>query len=107
MDKEQNIKDNENEVIMLPLSEVASIKWTPERGRNLQRLRGEMPMLELARRVENNGYKVSRQYLQKLESDPSVKGVCPKMLKAVCKSLGITMSEILGLPSRNFSHLGG
>ena len=107
MDREQSLNQQNNEVIMLPLSEITSIKWTIERGRNLKSLRGQMSLQDLAERVGICGYKVSRQYLNRLESDPTIKGASPEMLRAICEALGVSLSTLLNLPYQKILQLGG
>ncbi len=106
MDRETSSQQNNDEVIMLPLSEIVAIRWTVKRGKNLKKIRGQMSLQQLARKVADNGYEVSRQYLQRLESDPSVQGVPPEMLRAISESLEVKLSDLLCLPSKKILQLG-
>ena len=88
---------------MLPLSEVLTVRWSAERRENLRSLRGQVTLVELARRVNESGVSISRPYLHRLENDPDVKGISTELLQAIALSLNISIGELLGLEEKNFS----
>jgi transcriptional regulator with XRE-family HTH domain len=94
------------EIIMLPLTEVSSIRWTDERRERLRELRKDMKLSDLARELANKGVSVSRQYLYRMESDPNVRGATPELLVALSNVLGVSLSELLCLNSQNIVQLG-
>ena len=88
------------EIIMLPMSEVLSIKWTAKRRAKLRELRGEMPLTEFTRKLNEHGITISRQYLYRLETDDEVKGISPEIIEGISTVLGVTTIDLLCLDSR-------
>lgn len=99
-------KLSDKEIIMLPLSEIISIRWTEERQRQLRRVRGETKLAELARKLAAVGVSVSRQYLHRLETDPEVRGASPELIQGLCQVLDVSLSELLCLDSQKIVQLG-
>ena len=94
------IQVQKKEIIVLPMNEVLSIKWTVERRKKLCRLRGSMPLTDLARKLSETGVSISRQYLYKLEGDEDVKGISPEIIEGLAIVLGVTVTELLCLDCR-------
>lgn len=94
------------EIIMLPLTEIASIRWTDERRERLRELRKDMKLSDLARKLAENGVSVSRQYLHRMETDPEVKGATPELVMGLSSVLGVPLSELLCLNSQKIMQLG-
>jgi|GEM_PF-5605771 len=94
------------EIIMLPLTEISSIRWTDERRTRLKELRKDMKLSELARKLASKGISVSRQYLQRMESDPDVRGANPELLVALAEVLEVSLAELLCLNSQKIMQLG-
>lgn len=88
------------QIIMLPMSEVLSIKWTAERRSRLRELRGNIALVELAKKLSETGVSISRQYLYKLETDEDVKGISPEIVEGLAITLGVTVTELLCLDSQ-------
>jgi DNA-binding Xre family transcriptional regulator len=91
------------ETIMLPLSEVLTVKWSAQRRNNLRSLRGQISLMDLAKRVNDLGVTISRPYLHRLENDPEVKGISAELLQAIAQALDISIGDLLGLEEKNFS----
>ncbi|MBW4508285.1 MAG: helix-turn-helix transcriptional regulator [Scytonematopsis contorta HA4267-MV1] len=85
---------------MLPMSEVLSIKWTPERRSKLREIRGRIPLVDIASRLNEVGVEISRQYLYKIETSDDVKGVSPEIIEGLAIVLGVSVTELLCLDSR-------
>jgi DNA polymerase I-like protein with 3'-5' exonuclease and polymerase domains len=94
------------EIVMLPLSEILSIKWTDERRQRLREIRGEMTLVELSKRLESHGIKVSRQYLHRMESDSDVRGATPELVQGICAVFNVTEADLLCLNSHKIVQLG-
>lgn len=94
------------EIIMLPLTEISSIRWTDERRKRLRELRRDMKLSDLARKLANKGVAVSRQYLHRMEADPDVRGATPELLIGLSEVLEVPLSELLCLNSQNITQLG-
>lgn len=94
------------EVVMIPLTEVGSIKWTEQRSRKLRSLRGDMPLVSLSKKLKEHGVDISRQYLNKMETELEVKGATPEMIVGLCKVFGCSLAELLCLKSTNIVQLG-
>lgn len=87
----------ENEKVMLVLSTaVASYKWTPEMGARLKSLRlkksGKMTREQLAQASS-----MTKQYIQYLENPPADKeiSVSTEKLEALCKALSVPFGAFL------------
>ena len=91
---------HKKQIIMLPISEVLSIKWTGDRRAKLRQLRGEMALADLARKLKHKGVTISRQYLHRLETDEEVKGVSTEIVEGLATVLGVTLTDMLCLDSR-------
>ncbi len=87
-------------IIMLPMSEVLSIRWTKDRQAKLHQLRGELAYADLARKLNDAGITISRQYLHRLENDEDVKGVSTEVIEGLATVLGVTVTDLLCLDSR-------
>jgi transcriptional regulator with XRE-family HTH domain len=94
------IQQYQKQIIMLPMSEILSIKWTPERRAKLRELRGNMTLVELAKKLNESGIEISRQYLHKLETNEEVKGISPEIAEGITIVLGTTLTELLCLDYR-------
>jgi DNA-binding Xre family transcriptional regulator len=94
------------EVVMLPLSEVGSVKWTEERGRKMRLLRGDMPLVTLSRKLAESDVQISRQYLNRMEINSDVKNASPEYITGLCKVFGCTLAELLCLKSTKIVQLG-
>ncbi|MDF0552206.1 helix-turn-helix transcriptional regulator [Kamptonema sp. UHCC 0994] len=94
--------ETQDEIVMMPLSEILSIRWTEERRKRLKELRKEYPLTlsELNRRLSQQGVTVSRQYLSRMELDPEVKGISPELAKGLCGVLEVPLPELLCLNSQ-------
>lgn len=88
------------QIIMLPMSEVLSVRWNEQRSRKLRSLRGEMALADLARKLNDIGITISRQYLHKLETDDEVKGVSTEIIEGLSTVLGVTVTDLMCLDSR-------
>lgn len=93
-------------IVMLPLSEILSVRWTEARQRQLRRLRGDVKLTELARKLAEAGVPVSRQYLHRMETDPEVKGASPELIQGLCQVLDVSFPELLCLESQRILQLG-
>jgi len=91
---------HKKQIIMLPMSEVMSIRWTGDRRIKLRQLRGEMALADLARKLNDIGVTISRQYLHRLETDEEVKGVSTEIIEGLATVLGVTVTDLLCLDSR-------
>jgi transcriptional regulator with XRE-family HTH domain len=98
--------NTDKEVVMLPMSEILSIKWTEERRQRMRELRGDMTLVELAKKLEDNGVTVSRQYLHRMETDSKVRGASPELVWGLCKVFNVSEAELLCLNSQKIIHLG-
>jgi DNA-binding Xre family transcriptional regulator len=85
---------------MLPMSEILSIKWSTQRGSRLRQMRGEIALADLARKLNDEGIVISRQYLHRLETDEEVKGVSTEIIEGLSIVLGVTVTDLLCLDSR-------
>jgi len=94
------------EIVMLPMSEILSIKWTDERRQRLRELRGSMTLVELAKRLDSNGIKVSRQYLHKMETDSEVRGASPEIVQGLCAVFNVSAADLLCLNSQKILQIG-
>lgn len=94
------------EVVMLPLTEVGSIKWTKERGEKMRSLRGEMALLALSKKLAENDVEISRQYLHRMETFSEVKGASPELVAGLCKVFNCTLAELLCLKATKIVQLG-
>lgn len=101
---DESLKDKE--IIMLPLTEVLAVRWTSERRQKLRELRGDMPLTELARRLKEGGVSVSRQYLDRMETDDRVKGATPELLEGLSLALGVEIAQLLCLKQSKVVQLG-
>ncbi len=99
-------QEGTQEVVMLPLSEVGSIKWTEERGQKMRSLRGDMPLVTLSKRLAEHDVEISRQYLHKMETYSDVKGASPEIVTGLCKVFGCSLAEILCLKETKIVQLG-
>ena len=90
---------------MIPLSEVGSIKWTEQRSRKLRSLRGDMPLVSLSQKLKEHGVNISRQYLNKMETELEVKGATPDLITGLCKVFGCSLAELLCLKSTKIVQL--
>ena len=91
---------HKKQIIMLPMSEVLSIRWTGDRRAKLRQLRGETALADLARKLNDIGVTISRQYLHRLEIDEEVKGVSTEVVEGLATVLGVTITDLLCLDSR-------
>ena len=98
--------NTDKEVVMLPMSEILSIKWTEERRRRIRELRGDMTLVELAKKLDSNGIKVSRQYLHKMETDSDVRGASPELVQGLCAVFNVTEADLLCLNSQRILQIG-
>lgn len=94
------------EVVMLPLSEVGSIKWTKERGEKMRLLRGDMPLLTLSKKLAEKDVEISRQYLHRMETNSDVKSASPEIVTGLCKVFNCTLAELLCLKETKIVQLG-
>jgi DNA-binding Xre family transcriptional regulator len=94
------------EVVMIPLSEVGSIRWTEQRSRKLRSLRGNMPLVSLSQKLKEHNVDISRQYLNKMETELEVKGATPDLITGLCKVFGCSLAELLCLKSTKIVQLG-
>ncbi|WP_224095449.1 helix-turn-helix domain-containing protein [Nostoc sp. MS1] len=94
------------EVVMLPLSEVGSIKWTQHRGQKMRLLRGNLTLVALAKKLAEHEIEISRQYLNRMETDPEVKGASPELVMGLCKVLNCSLAELLCLKETKIVQLG-
>lgn len=99
-------QEGTREVVMLPLSEVGSIKWTEERGQKMRSLRGDMPLVTLSKRLAEHDVDISRQYLNRMETNTDVKGASPEIVAGLCKVFGCTLAELLCLKETRIVQLG-
>ncbi|MDZ8034061.1 helix-turn-helix transcriptional regulator [Nostoc sp. DedSLP04] len=99
-------REDMEEVVMLPLTEVGSIKWTAARGQKMRELRGDIPLLNLSKRLTEFEVDISRQYLNRMETNTDVKNASPEVLTALCKIFGCTLAELLCLKSTKIVQLG-
>ncbi|WP_242051597.1 XRE family transcriptional regulator [Nostoc sp. FACHB-280] len=99
-------QEKEEEVVMLPLSEVGSIKWTKERGEKMRSLRGEMPLMALSKKLAENDVEISRQYLHRMETYSDVKGASPELVAGLCQVFNCTLAELLCLKETKIVQLG-
>ncbi|WP_375504082.1 helix-turn-helix domain-containing protein [uncultured Nostoc sp.] len=99
-------KEEQSEVVMLPLSEVGSIRWTDTRGHKMRALRGDMPLVTLSKRLTEFEVDISRQYLNRMETNTDVKNASPKVITALCQVFGCTLAELLCLKSTLIVQLG-
>ncbi|WP_257236218.1 XRE family transcriptional regulator [Nostoc sp. 'Peltigera malacea cyanobiont' DB3992] len=93
------------EVVMIPLSEVGSIRWTEQRSQKLRSLRGDMPLVSLSQKLKEHGVDISRQYLNKMETELEVKGATPELIVGLCKVFGCSLAELLCLKSTKIMQL--
>jgi DNA-binding Xre family transcriptional regulator len=101
-----NSQEEMEEVVMIPLTEVGSIKWTDARGQKMHELRGDIPLMALAKRLTEFEVDISRQYLNRMETNTDVKNVSPELITALCKVFGCTLAELLCLKSTKIVQLG-
>lgn len=85
------------EVVMLPLSEVGSIKWTQQRGQKMRLLRGDLPLVTLSKRLAEHNVEISRQYLNRMEIEADVKTASPELVMGLCKVFNCSLAELLCL----------
>lgn len=93
------------EVVMIPLTEVGSIRWTKQRSQKLRSLRGEMPLVSLSKKLKEHDVDISRQYLNKMETKLEVKGASLELLTGLCKVFGCSLAELLCLKSTKIVQL--
>lgn len=84
---------------MIPLEDVLSVRWTEEKRKKLQKARGGLSLAELSQRLVALNVSVSRQYLHRMENDPSIKGASFGVIEALCSVLEISLEDILCLNS--------
>ncbi|WP_341530285.1 helix-turn-helix transcriptional regulator [Nostoc sp. UHCC 0302] len=94
------------EIVMLPLTEVGSIRWTTARGQKVRELRGDIPLMALSKRLAEFEVDISRQYLNRMETNTDVKNASPELITALCKVFGCTLAELLCLKSTKIVQLG-
>jgi DNA-binding Xre family transcriptional regulator len=94
------------EVVMLPLTEVGSIRWTKERGQKMRSLRGDLPLVTLSKKLAEHDVDMSRQYLNRMETFTDVKSASPELVTGLCKVFGCTLAELLCLKSTKIVQLG-
>jgi DNA-binding Xre family transcriptional regulator len=94
------------EVVMLPLSEVGSIVWTDARGHKMRELRGDMPLVTLSKKLAELKVDISRQYLNRMETNTDVKNASPELVTGLCKVFDCTLAELLCLKSTKIVQLG-
>lgn len=99
-------KEEMKEVMMLPLTEVGSIKWTTVRGQKMRELRGDIPLMALSKRLTEFEVDISRQYLNRMETNTDVKNASPELITALCQVFGCTLAELLCLKSTKIVQLG-
>jgi DNA-binding Xre family transcriptional regulator len=99
-------REEMEEVVMLPLTEIGSIKWTTARGQKMRELRGDIPLLNLSKRLTEFEVDISRQYLHRMETNTDVKNASPEVLTALCKIFGCTLADLLCLKSTKIVQLG-
>ncbi|WP_341532143.1 helix-turn-helix transcriptional regulator (plasmid) [Nostoc sp. UHCC 0302] len=99
-------QEEQPEVTMIPLTEVGSIKWTDARGQKMRELRGDIPLMALAKRLTEFEVDISRQYLNRIETNTEVKNVSPELITALCQVFGCTLAELLCLKSTKIVQLG-
>ncbi|RUT03487.1 hypothetical protein DSM106972_051260 [Dulcicalothrix desertica PCC 7102] len=59
--------NSKNEMVMIDIDHIYSLKWTSQQALTLQALRGEMSRRYLSEVTENLGHKITHQYIQQLE----------------------------------------
>ncbi|WP_193200579.1 hypothetical protein, partial [Nostoc sp. MG11] len=73
------------EVVMLPLTEVGSIRWTDARGHKMRALRGDIPLVTLSKKLAELEVEISRQYLNRMETNTEVKSASPELVTGLCQ----------------------
>jgi DNA-binding Xre family transcriptional regulator len=99
-------QEEQSEVVMLPLSEVGSIRWTDARGQKMRELRGDIPLMALSKRLTEFDVDISRQYLNRMETNTDVKNASPELVSGLCQVFGCTLAELLCLKSTKIVQLG-
>jgi len=94
--------------ITIAIEHIMSIRWTKQRAQNLRSVRSlnELSQEKVSLLLEQQGIRVSRQYLNRMESGAGVKGVSPEILRGLCETLRVTMPEILCLESKEILCFG-
>lgn len=87
--------------IAIEIEHIMSIRWTKQRAQNLRSVRSlrDLSQEKVSLLLEQQGIRVSRQYLNRMELGAGVKGVSPQILRGLCEALGVTLPEILCLNS--------
>lgn len=98
-------QEEQLEVVMLPLTEVGSIRWTNARGQKMRELRGNMPLLTLSKKLAELEVEISRQYLNRMETNTEVKNASPELVSGLCQVFGCTLAELLCLKSTKIVQL--
>lgn len=78
---------------MISLDCVDRLKWSPELGKRLQSLRGDVSMRLLADKVSQNGLTCTYQYIHKLEVGKA-EAVSTELILAICNALGVDFKRL-------------
>jgi DNA-binding Xre family transcriptional regulator len=84
---------NDQQKLMIFLECVDRLKWTPELGKRLQFLRGEVSMRALALKVSKNGLTCTYQYIHKLEVGKA-EAVSTEIIVAICNALDTDFKKL-------------
>lgn len=84
---------NDKSKLMISLDSVDRLKWSPELGKRLQSLRGDVPMRTIAEKVSNSGVTCTYQYIHKLESGKS-EAVSTDLIVAICNALDVDFKQL-------------
>ncbi|AKG24884.1 helix-turn-helix domain-containing protein [Calothrix sp. 336/3] len=95
---------NSKDKLMISLKYVDKLKWSPELGKRLQELRGDISMRALAEKVSSLGLNCSHQYIYKLE-DGRAEAVSTDIIVAICKVLGTDFKVLFPSAYLDISHL--
>ncbi len=78
---------------MISLECVDRLKWSPELGKRLQSLRGDVSMRTLAEKVSKNGLTCTYQYVHKLEAGKA-EAVSTELILAICNALDVDFKRL-------------
>ncbi|MDF5730814.1 MAG: hypothetical protein PUP92_23065 [Rhizonema sp. PD38] len=84
---------NDQQKLMISLECVDKLKWSPELGKRLQSLRGEVSMRALAEKVSHNGLTCTYQYIHKLEVGKA-ESVSTELILAICNALDTDFKKL-------------
>jgi len=84
---------NDQQKLMISLECVDKLKWSPELGKRLQSLRGDVSMRSLAEKVSHNGLTCTYQYIHKLEVGKA-ESVSTELILAICNALDTDFKKL-------------